>query len=153
MKLVNGLGQLGEALSKVKCDRDITIYHTWNPFDKTEEIQKECYDKFKEYVDNHDEFIVFISTHSKKKNPYVSYKRKAEKYLKKGIYVRLPILIGKGAFEKFRDNAPAYGVMEIITIQDAVKEILKAETSKTVKGIKIPAKIVKKLILIGKNGV
>lgn len=151
MKLINGRGQLGEALSKE--DIPDTIYHTWNHLDKTEETQKECFEKFKKYREQHpDERIILISTDSDKNNPYVKYKRKAEE-LADGV-VRLPLLIGKGACERLRDGHEAYGYMELNTIEDAVETIKwyaksgKKETY-THRGFIIPAYIVKKLIQFG----
>lgn len=151
MKLINGRGQLGEALSQM--DIPATIYHTWNHLDKTEETQKECFENFKTYREEHpDEKIVFISTSSDKDNPYVRYKRKAEE-LADGV-VRLPILIGKGACERLRNGEDAYGYMELTTIEDAAETVLwyvkMGRTGiYTHRGHIIPAYIVKKLIQFG----
>jgi hypothetical protein len=43
--------------------------------------------------------------------------------------------------------------MEVVTINHAASEILKASGNTTVTGFKIPAKIIKRLIEIGRDGV
>jgi len=169
IKLINGRGQLGQELNKIilhrSFDENITIYHTWNVLDKSEEIQKECFKKFKEFVDNHLlEKIIFISTYSQTDNPYNYYKQLAESYLinhcEQGKIIRLPVLIGKGICDKFRNNeVEAFGEMELISLEDAVESILNLAVSSSkiksfrVYGTIIPAKLVKNLITFGKNGV
>ena len=53
IKLLNGRGQLGEAISsKLKAlsrDEDIFIYHTWNVEDKSEVIQRQELEKFVQF--------------------------------------------------------------------------------------------------------
>ncbi len=169
IKLINGRGQLGNTLQKIIerdniiSDRNIAIYHTWNINDKSEETQKECYNKFTEFVDgNKDVKIIFVSTYSEKENFYNYYKQLSEAYLlsnhKQGYIVRLPTLIGKGICEKFRnEGVNAFGEMELMNLEDASKEIL--EIAKTdslvksfrVKGAIVSAKLVKDLILFGKS--
>ena len=158
MKIIDGKGQLGSFLKAKWTDTDATIYHTWEVLDKSEKTQEKCFNDFLNYCSQHkNERIIFISTDSDKPNPYVFYKRKAEKHA--NAVIRLPILIGKGAFHKFRDeNAVAWGIMEVITLADAADEVINFAKSGsndiyTVKGCPIPAKIVKELILIGKNAI
>lgn len=169
IKLVNGRGQLGKALNelieKEKPEKDAIIYHTWNFLDKAEDVQIECYNKFKKFVDeNLNSKIVFISSYSEKESFYQYYKQIAEAYLlsrvEKGYIVRLPILIGKGVFQKFRDDDTinAFGDMEVMTIKDAAKFVLDVSQNDTLVrsfrpfGTHIPAHVVKELIQFGKNG-
>ena len=174
IRLINGRGQVGSALKKLLQEaeaesletsvQDVAIYHTWNFLDKTEQTQRVCYEKFREFVDqNPDIKIVFTSTYSQTNNPYNHYKRLAEKYLlehhNNGQIVRLPTLIGKGVFEKFRRNEiQAFGEMEIMSVQNAARKILTFAASnprirnKTIQGVKVPAKIVQELVLFGRNG-
>ena len=160
MKLIDGLGQLGGALSKSKL-KNITIYHKWNVFDKSVEAQQDSYNEFVRYVDGHkEERIMFISTKTEKEGPYLYWKRAAERYLCQNVnqmcIIRLPIIIGKGACQKFRDeNAEPYGMMEIISLEDAVVLITKnanfAKQMVEIAGCWIPAKVVKQLIIYGKG--
>ena len=168
IKLIDGKGQLGTALhnliSKERLNIDVIIYHTWNFSDKSEEVQKKCYEDFKKFVDqNLGSKIIFISTISQDKTPYVIYKKMSEEYLlknnKNGFVIRLPTLIGKGICQKFRNNeVDAFGEMEVMTIEDATKSVLNFTQSSSptrnlrLKGIQIPAKLIKNLILFGRNG-
>lgn len=168
IKLIDGKGQLGNALDilirKEKQNTTTIIYHTWNFLDKSEKTQKECYEKFKKFVDeNSNSKIVFISTYLQTKDYYTFYKQLSEEYLLKnnqnGYIVKLPTLIGKGICQKFRDNeTEAFGEMEIITIEDAARSVLEFSKNNSliksikVEGTQIPAKIVKNLILFGKEG-
>jgi hypothetical protein len=167
IKLVNGRGQIGSALSemlsKVNIDIDVYIYHTWNIDDKTRKAQAEQYKKFIEFVDNHKaKKIVFISTSSQKNNWYTYYKHFAESYLllanENSVVIRLPTLIGKGVFSSFKhENAVPYGTIELMSIEEAANIIIeKAVTSETIKnfhvsGEEISAKYVRQLILFGKD--
>lgn len=168
IKLINGRGQLGNALEglirKEKQNTDAIIYHTWNFLDKSEKTQKRCYEKFMKFVDeNPNSKIIFISTYSQIKNYYVFYKQLSEAYLltnnPKGYVIKLPNLIGKGICQKFRDDeTEAFGEMEIMTIEDAAKSILEFSQYDplikiiSIKGIQIPANIIKNLILFGRDG-
>lgn len=167
IQLIDGKGQLGTALNdliiKDKPKGDAIIYHTWNFMDKSEDVQRECYEKFKKFVEeNKNSKIIFTSTYSQTENPYNFYKQLSESYLinntEKGYVIRLPILIGKGICQKFKDEeVDAFGDMELMTLEDSAKEVLKfAESSKlirnlTIKGATVPASIVKNLILFGRR--
>lgn len=163
VKLINGNGQLGEALKKANLEGDWTIYHTWNFEDKTNlEVQRDCYRKFVKYVDTHPkEKICFISTIPRSDTYYSRFKRLAEEYLRRmpGEYkiIRICSIIGKGTYEGFRENKiEAVESMEVITLRDAVRKIKDLLVSRysdfDVHGDIIPAHIVKELILFGKNG-
>ena len=150
IELINGRGQLGEALKNEIYDLswrlnsvyDTYIYHTWNVFDKTEDIQIEEYNKFKKFVDSYSNFrVIYISTSSENDTPYRRYKLLAEEYLMKNcenyLVVRLPILVGKGIIEKFKTgDATPFGNMELITIKKAAEKILEfvndSELGKTI---------------------
>ena len=168
IKLIDGKGQLGDTLDslirKEKQNTNAIIYHTWNFLDKSEKTQKKCYEEFRKFVDeNPNSKIVFISTYSQTENYYNFYKQFSEAYLltnnQRGYVMKLPILIGKGICQKFRDGeTEAFGEMEIMTIEDAAKNVLKFTQdnslikSISVKGTPIPANIVKNLILFGRDG-
>lgn len=169
IKLINGRGQLGTALEKLIKNRnpirkDVMIYHTWNFLDKSETTQEDCYHKFKKFVDdNLNSKIIFISTYATAKNPYTFYKRLSEGYLlheqKNGMVIQLPNLIGKGICEKFRnEEVEPFGMMEVITIEDSAKIILDFTSFESpiqkfrVKGTLMPAELVQKLILYGRDG-
>ena len=142
--LNNGRGQLGKALSycsksntlaklsaKTNQKTDINIYHTWNMGDKNnKQIQKECLNKFKFFVDNnHDSKIIFTSTYSQQNNLYNLYKQKAEGYLlsnhDNGYVIKLPVLIGKGICQKLKDGETTpYGNIELMTLQEAASSII-----------------------------
>lgn len=162
--LIDGMGQLGEALKKIlpTWEDDIVIYHKWNVWDKDDPIaQKKCLDEFCEYANkNIDKRIVFISTDTEKNNVYRLTKAMAEKHLKfitaNCKIIRLPILIGKGACEKFRkEDAEYYGVMNLISVEDAAREIVDNiyGNKEDIRGEMVSAKMVKKLIQYGKNGI
>ena len=83
IKLINGKGQMGDILRKnihlVDLDRCVYIYHTWNIDDKSIEVQKKEYEKFKKFVNKYKyNRIVFISTASHKESEYVKYKQLSE---------------------------------------------------------------------------
>jgi hypothetical protein len=165
--LINGRGQLGKVLqqriNKDMVGEEIFIYHTWNIIDKSETIQKACYDKFVDFVNGHqDKRTLFISTYSQTNNPYNYYKQLSEAFLlsntERGSVVRLPTLIGKGICENFRKGlSEAYGEMELISLNDAADAILSELTSHSrirnirVYGTKIPASTARDLILFGVN--
>jgi dTDP-4-dehydrorhamnose reductase len=163
LKLINGRGQLGNALrdllESVDPLEETYIYHTWNIDDKDQRTQQiEC-EKFAEFVDEHAEKkIIFVSTYSEKENWYNYCKQIAEVYLlshcEKGVVVRLPTLIGKGILQKFKeDSVEAYGEMELMTINDAAIKIIDKVNyngiikSFRLKGELIQAKIIKEIIL------
>ena len=167
IQLINGRGQLGKKLQeviekeKIISSSDIKIYHTWNISDKSKNTQSECFNNFKKFVnENSSSKIIFTSTYSQTDNFYNYFKQMAEAYLlnnnERGYVIRLPTIIGKGVCEKFRnDELEAYGKMELISLEDAAKEILKmVQLESTVRnfrieGTVIPAEIVKELILFG----
>jgi len=167
IRLINGRGQLGSALERLagegSFEGDFSIYHTWNFLDKSEAAQRRCYEEFKEFVDrNKGSKVFFISTYSQTENPYNHYKQLAEAYLinnlEGGRVIRLPTLIGKGICQKLKDDqAEPFGEMELMSIDDAAREILKFATSSptirsfSVPGTKVPATLVKDLILFGKK--
>ncbi len=169
IKLVNGRGQLGsylKQLESISIDKKIYIYHTWNIEDKSKNTQKKEFDKFVNFVKktNCDCKIIFISTCSTKDNWYNYYKHLSESYLlsntANGIVIRLPTIIGKGIFEKFKnETAKPYGVFSIVTIEDAY-EFIKSCLFKnsiiriyTLQSEIISAKIVYELIKFGKDDV
>ena len=167
IRLINGRGQLGTALEKLikerKIEADAVIYHTWNVFEKEKEPQEKEYEKFKRFVDdNLDEKIIFVSTYSEKENYYNYYKQLSEAYLlsnhRRGYVIRLPTLIGKGICETFREGkAQPYGEIELMTVEEAAEEVMRLVNyeglvrSFRVKGVVVPAKLVKKLIDFGKG--
>jgi len=164
MKLINGRGQLGELFTKnidIFNNLDITLYHTWNFLDKSEEVQKKLYEDFLKYLKIYsNERIIFISTKSKEDNYYTQYKMLAEKSLidrcEKYTIIRLPNLIGKGICQKFKENKniEAYGTLELLSIENAYELIipyLKLEGIFEIDGEKITANLVKKLICFGKE--
>ena len=135
INLVNGKGQLGETLRRlleqIESEKNVHIYHTWNPWTRDIETQKIEYDKFVEFVDlNKEDRIVFISTCSQVENNYVSFKQLAEAYLLincvDSLSIRLPNLIGpKGILKKLKNGAAKpYGKIELMTIDAAAKEII-----------------------------
>jgi len=150
--LNNGRGQLGKALlNYIKNDTKfdissgldvdtnqrsaINIYHTWYMGNKNnKQVQKECLNKFKLFVDNnHDSKIIFTSTYSQQNNLYNLYKQKAEGYLlsnhNNGYVIKLPVLIGKGICQKLKDNETTpYGNIELMTLQEAASSIINIAT-------------------------
>jgi len=168
--LINGRGQLGEALSlKIEeraLELPLKIYHTWNFTDKSEGVQREEFDKFKAYIDGHQgELVAFISTYSTADTPYVQQKRRSEEYLYSngtGVSIQLPNLVGKGVCQMFRGGGiEAFGSLELMGIEDAADEVLdicsrwskwrKGEIIR-VPGEKISAKLTCRLIEFGKDG-
>lgn len=134
--LCNGRGQLGSAFKKLDLsfDRKLYIYHTWNFLDKGFSIQKDCYSKFINFVNRHEEDeIVFISTYSEKDNYYTYFKQLAEAYLLVNVHlstvIRLPIIIGTGIIKelKYGIRTP-YGNLELINVNTAAEKILKIIT-------------------------
>ena len=167
IKLINGRGQVGrilkEKINNLNIDDKIYIYHTWNIENKTKEAQFKEHEKFINFVNQKlDERIVFISTSSQKDNWYTFYKHLSEAYLlsinKNSVVVRLPSLIGKGTCAKFKNNTiEPFGVMELMSVEDAVDVILekittpKVVNSYHIKGERVTAKMVQQLISFGKD--
>jgi hypothetical protein len=168
--LINGRGQLGNALNKIiqeenlSPSEDILIYHTWDILDKSEPVQKTCYTKFTDFVrKNKRPKIIFISTYSQTDNFYNYYKQLSEIYLlshsKTSCVVRLPTIIGKGICESFKtNNAKPFGEMELLSIEDAARQILDFSLLLNYKvrnfrvyGKKVDAGLVKKLIEYGRG--
>ena len=161
--LINGTGQLGEALSRsidsVPISEDIYIYHTWNVEVKEEVEQESEYAKFVAFVNKKkNSKIIFVSTASTTDSWYTHYKQLAESYLlqncSKGIVIRLPCFIGKGPVANFRDpSVEAFGVMEVVSLQQATDYILSMITYNglikchTLVGDKIPARTIKEIVL------
>jgi len=167
IKLIHGRGQMGakleERLSQMnelpQINKDVLIYHTWNIDDKSEEIQRKCYDDFAGFVSNNkDKRIVFISTLSENKSPYLKHKIMAETYLMKHHLdykiIKFPTIIGKGPCQKFKEGIiKPYGVMELITLNEAVDRVISELTKPSriilYHGRKIDAHIVNELIKFG----
>ena len=163
VKLIDGKGQLGEALKKAEIKSDWTIYHTWNFIDKEdEEIQRKCFLDFIDYVVKHpNQKICFISTSSINSNTsYKKYKRLAEIYLQgfsEHKIIRFCGIIGKGVCQDFRENKiKPYREMKLISLKKAIELIISflqsEDKDRTIYGYEIPADIVNELIQFGKNG-
>ena len=143
IKLINGRGQLGEAISS-KLDSlsispyqnsrlfncDTLIYHTWNIQDKSEAVQSGLFEEFVDIVNNNKESqILFTSTYSQQEDWYVYYKQSAEAYLlnncKRGLVLRFPTLIGKGVLPKLKNGkATPHGIMELMSIDTAADHVI-----------------------------
>tara|TARA_R110000751_G_scaffold286179_1_gene390592 strand:+ start:330 stop:848 length:519 start_codon:yes stop_codon:yes gene_type:complete len=166
IRLINGRGQVGAVLrtktKDIEIEKSICIYHTWNINDKSLDVQKSEYKKFVTFVADQrlKEKIIFISTSSKKDTWYNFYKQQAEAYLLSnttdGTIIRLPTLIGKGVFQKFKtgDLKPE-GYFNLMSVDDATDLILESvsHTGKTrvthVDGEKVSARNVFELINFG----
>jgi len=158
--LMNGRGQLGEALSGFESEDEIYIYHTWEVWDKSEASQFNEHIKFCNFVDHHkDDKIVFISTYAKDYNSYWKYKTICESYLmlncKKHMIIKLPNFVGKGVCTKLKTGSKAYGSLELITLNNACSEVKKAVVKGEypnvvrVKGEYVSADLVQQLIMFG----
>ena len=133
IKLVNGKGQLGSAITEISKTYDgmpVSIYHTWNVADKSKLSQLNEYEKFTKYIDEHKnskDKIVFISSASENDTWYTYYKQRAEAYLLMNydncMILRLPTFIGKPC-KLFEPNAKAWGNVELISIKTAAQQIL-----------------------------
>jgi hypothetical protein len=160
VKLINGRGQLGEKLQRLKNDNselNISIYHTWKVPYISESItpdevtQKNEYLKLVEFSKNNPNTkIIFISTNSVRSNHYSHYKELAEAYLllnhEKCVILKFPPLIGKGILPKLKSGElKAFGIMELMTLDKTVEIIesyISYEGSKrvfTINGEKIEA--------------
>lgn len=167
IRLIDGRGQIGKELKECNefVDLDAVIYHSWNFVDKTESVQKKCFDKFVEYVDNNKhERIAFISTYTTTWTPYLKYKLKAELYLLESVecskVFRLPCLLGKGVCQGFKDGSmePDSKDMEIMTISQAVRAIIRDllenewhEKIVRVRGVVSNPQLIYNLIRFGKD--
>ena len=154
MRLVNGRGQLGEALARLDVPSDAIVYHTWNCTDKSEAAQRACYDRFLAFREANPGRLVFISTSTENDSPYLTYKRKAEPFAD-GV-VRLPTLIGRGICERMRDDpmVDIWGVMELLSVTHAALDVvdyINAERTDvlSVRGTMVPASLVAELIRFG----
>ena len=133
MRLINGRGQLGEALSKYIDDSDWFVYHTWDIVNlENVELQQKEFDKFKEFIDkNKDEKICFISSSYVKDTPYMYNKIKAESYIINNVkdwkIIRPPHYIGKGIFQAFKNGEMAWdnSLVDVMSMDDVCKEIIK----------------------------
>jgi hypothetical protein len=135
IKLLNGRGQLGNALSekikgiKLSGTKDVYIYHTWNIDDKSKPAQQRCLEELMSFVSrNLKEKIIFVSTTSDKESHYVRYKQLAEAYLlnhcTNALVIRLPMIIGKGAVKNLKENKiQPYGIMELMSLDKACDNI------------------------------
>ena len=163
IRLINGRGQLGEKLKShlddLDNEKDIYIYHTWNPWAKDRSSQKQEYTKFINFVDQYKgSRIILISTYSQNENYYVYYKQLAESYLivncANSLAIRLPNLIGKkGILKKFKDRSvEPYGKIELMTLDAAAAEIVNLLNYDglvkilTLKGEEISAALAKEII-------
>jgi len=145
IKLVNGRGQLGKALSKeleqtnytlfrepgYGDSEDVSIYHTWNVKDKSESTQSFELKKFIKFVDksSSDQKIIFISTSSQKESWYVHYKQVAEAYLltnhSNSLILRFPLFIGHGTLTQLKNKEiRPFGIMELMPIEVASTHII-----------------------------
>ena len=164
VQLNDGLGQMGSVLKamKIQCKKPTVIYHTWIPWDKTEDTQRRCCWDFIRFVENNqNKRIVFISTSTQIPSPYLKYKRQAERFLvdnhRDYKILQFPQIVGKGICSKFKDGtAKPYGTMEVLSMEKAVK-IIKLEFARDYPkslccfGTRIPAELVYKLIKFGGN--
>lgn len=139
VELVNGRGQLGEKLQPLKnleVKEKVFIYHTWkvphlyDPKDSEEEFQRKEFEKFQKFVTSTEQTskIIFISTNSKRGTYYTHYKELAESYLlyhhSNSYILKFPLFVGKGVIKKIKDGEMnPYGIMEIITLDNVVKEV------------------------------
>jgi predicted secreted acid phosphatase len=170
--LIDGMGQLGEALKKIlpKTDKEIYIYHKWDVWNKDDwEKQAACLAEFCQFTDWHIKektgaYIFFISTNTKKYNAYSLMKSVASENLDSSYIhsatIKLPMLIGRGPCEKFRnEDAEPFDIMDLISVEEAAEQIIKIilgdKISKMnyILGASVDAKLVKRLIQYGKNGI
>lgn len=162
INLYNGRGQLGLELVKY-CDLDIDcdIYHTWNFLDKEFNTQKKEYAKYCEFLKKRDKskLLYFISTKSLSNNYYTYFKELAEiKTVEfNGTVIKIPNLIGKGFCDALIQKNEPFGVVEVLTIEECSKKIVKLINSRSnkktqeVKGELISAKTIYNILQYGKN--
>tara|TARA_Y100000593_G_C4309664_1_gene337723 strand:+ start:590 stop:1132 length:543 start_codon:yes stop_codon:yes gene_type:complete len=144
IKLINGRGQLGDALKQKleyysdiyeAYEKDIYIYHTWRLETKDKDEQEIEFDKFKTFVDEHkNDRIIFVSTYSNRDDWYVYHKQLSESYLlvncPDGLVIKLPTFVGNHcdmfSIEKLNNgDVKPYGVMELISLENAVDNVYK----------------------------
>ena len=139
MRLLNGRGQLGEALKPYSNKNSIVdLYHSWIFDDKTYQTQAKQFDKFRDYFFSRDKERkpVFISTGVAGSGPYFDFKKLAERCIEDNcsnyLIIRLPNIIGKGIFTKFRDeDVKPYGVIDFLSMDETVEFILQNALIKT----------------------
>ncbi len=135
--LINGRGQLGEAIKKLpdfdRITENIAIYHTWNFIDKSMATQMKEVEKLSNYLISGQSYIdkiVFVSTQASEETPYLKAKLAAEKLVSsfsRHCIVRLPNLIGRGVFEGLKANLLApHGSINFTTVEKAAKFVLQA---------------------------
>ena len=164
IKLINGRGQMGEAikerLSEVpQIKESVYIYHTWNFENKSKYIQLIEFNKLLSFVDKYYKHkIIFISTTAEGDTHYTHYKQKAEAYLinkcERAIILKFPPLIGKkGILTKLKKKeVEPIGIIDLIPMDDAVDSILEKikyrglTRSFSFKGEMIKATTVQKLL-------
>lgn len=161
MRVINPRGQLAEAIQKEVGDQqvpDVDIYCSWNFLDKSEEVQHRCFSKFVEFcMESLDRKIIFISTKCATYTGYTRFKKYAEIFLRDhvkqwGVF-RLPNLVGRGVCDKLITGAEPYGVIELLSIEQAARFILDNlhvhnEVS-TATGCMVSAEVVKSLLQYG----
>jgi len=157
MPLINGRGQLGEAL--LKYDNELSmvdVYHTWNFLDKSEQVQKLEFEKLKLYLSkkNNNNKTIFISTSVENESCYLKYKRLSEELLlndnANNLIIRFPNIIGKGIFTKLcLGLAKPYGMLEFVSILEAVNFLIKNKNNSQIiicHGWKVPAETLLEII-------
>lgn len=129
MKLINGRGQLGEALSQYEGYPDIEVYHTWNFLDKSATTQSGEVEKLREYLKNNYKKIIFISTTTKQDSSYLRCKREAEELVlahsNNNLVIRFSSIIGRGVFSGLRDKKlQPFGIINYISLKEAREYVL-----------------------------
>ena len=166
IKLINGRGQLGEQLKidikDARTDRNVYIYHTWNPWKRDRPSQENEYKKFVQFAESHKHKgrIILISTCSQNDNYYVHFKQLAEAYMISNIddcmVIRLPNLVGnKGILKKLKEqSAEPYGQIELLSLASASKKIINLINyrgdikSFSIEGEKISAALINEILKI-----
>ena len=166
IKLINGRGQLGEQLKidikDARTDRNVYIYHTWNPWKRDRPSQENEYKKFVQFAESHKHKgrIILISTCSQNDNYYVHFKQLAEAYMISNIddcmVIRLPNLVGnKGILKKLKEqSAEPYGQIELLSLTSASKKIINLINyrgdikSFSIEGEKISAALINEILKI-----
>lgn len=163
MKLINGRGQLGKALSSCRSlfDHDVIVYHTWNFINKDDQTQKLELDKLRLFLEStpSNKKVVFISTSTQTDTPYLTAKRAAEKIVLEhnacNLVLRLPCIIGKGAFSGIRDGSlKPFGEITFTSMNEVCDFICdNIQNSGIIQcpSWTLPARIAKDLILFGKE--
>lgn len=141
VKLLNGRGQLGDAL-KIELARrnvvaDADIYHTWIHSNKGADVQLAQIHAFMRYVGasgstserKTDRRIYFISAIHERFNAYLKEKMWAEIYLWQntvdGVVIRLPYMLGSGIAERMlAGQSISAGKIEVSTFETMAGRIL-----------------------------